>query len=91
MQDTKVSNIEEIGKLTNLEELNLSSTNVKSIAPLAGYANYTYAGMPIKLHDGLKKLNTLKLYGLKQITGYKLLKEKLPNLAIKISPGTKID
>ena len=64
---------------------------IRSQEDMAGYANYTYAGLPIKLHDGLKKLNTLKLYGIKKISGYKQLKEKLPNLTIKTSSGTQID
>ena len=81
MEDTKVSDIEEIGKLTNLEELDLSATRVKSLPPLAGYASYTYAGSQSN-YEGLKKLNTLKLYGIKEISGSKFVKEKLLTLLL---------
>ena len=91
LQNTKVSDIEEIGKLTNLEELDLSSSQVESLLSLAGYANYTYAGLPIKLHEGLKNLKILTIKGIKKITGYKQLKEKLPNLIIKTNTDTTID
>ena len=91
LQGTSVSDIEEIGKLTNLEELDLSSSQVESLLPLAGYANYTYAGLPIKLHEGLKNLKILTVKGIKKITGYKQLKEKLPDLTIKTSSNTEIE
>ena len=91
LENTKVSDIQEIGKLTNLEELNLSSTRVESLLPLAGYASYEYMGQPISLGSGLKKLKALKVYGIKKISGAKLVKEKLQQLTIKSDPGTQID
>ena len=91
LENTKVSDIQEIGKLTNLEELNLSSTRVESLLPLLGYASYEYMGQPVSLGSGLKKLKTLKVYGIKKISGAKLVKEKLQQLTIKSDPGTQID
>ena len=87
LQDTKVSNIEEIGKLTNLEELDLSSSHVGWILPLAGYT--LSHGSPIKSNPGCHKLKLLKMFGIKQVHGYYQLKNKLPNLTIKTSSNTE--
>lgn len=93
LHGTKVSNIEEIASLKNLEELDLSSVQVDDkgiwILPLAGYTDYH--GSIIKTHryPGTQKLKILKVYGIKKIHGYHELEKELPDLEIKTSSNTE--
>ncbi|CAN5179478.1 hypothetical protein BH09DEP1_BH09DEP1_6290 [soil metagenome] len=96
LQNTRVSDIEEIGKLTNLEELDLSTSKefpraepVLWILPLAGYVKVGEDSRD-KLNPGCRNLKFVKLYGMKGVTGYHELQAQLPGLEIKIKPPTKI-
>ena len=88
---TKVSNIEEIASLKNLEELDLSGLSSlpvgepKSlwILPLAGYTDYHGSAIKTHRYPGAQKLKILKVYGIKHVHGYDELKKELPGLDIR--------
>lgn len=78
LKGTKISNVEEIGNLCNLEELDLSTTNVGWVLPIAGYK--VVKEVRIRDGKGCQKLRILKLNSIQEIYGLAELKENIPNL-----------
>ena len=94
---TKVSNIEEIASLKNLEELDLSGLSSSPVGqpkslwilPLAGYTDYNGSAIKTHRYPGVQKLKILKVYGIKHVHGYDELKKELPDLDIRTDSTAK--